>query len=264
MRLAILATLILWALIFGLIYLCFPTFGAAEKRKESRIVVPLRTYYKPGYQAVSLDWAKSMHRIAIRRTERLLPVRFSHRFEVIPATVVPHEKDYTNCYRIVGFENGACCPNEYLERHRVETRAWKRKEIAMFINPPVGANYYHGGAWLTGGIAFRTCWGGEPFLSLGVVNATEVNMSGEIRRHASAEVYRHELMHTAFNADHREKPEPLNVMQTFSPIYTEVERIITEQFKTMPDVGLPTLKRTLDQAHKCIRLNRKEQKFNKR
>lgn len=232
------------------------------QQKESRIVIPFRTYYKPGYQAVSLDWAKSMHRIAIRRTERILPVRFSHRFEIISSNVVPHERDYIGCYRIPTFENGACCPNEYLERHRVETRAWRRKETAMFINPPVGANSAYNGAWLTGGIALRGCWGGNPNVSLGIVNATEANILGEIRRHASAEVYRHEIMHTVFNADHREVPEPLNLMQTFSPYYNEVEALLTEQFTTMPDVGLPTLKRTLDQAHKCIRLNRKEQKLN--
>lgn len=264
MRVAILATIFLWALIFGLIYLCFPTLGFAAP-KESRIVIPFRTYYKLGYQAVSEDWARSMHRIAIRRTERILPVRFSHRFEVIPATVVPHERDFVGCYRIPSFENGACCPMEYIERHRVETKAWRRKkEVPMFINPPVGGNSFYDGSWLTGGIALGGCWGGNPAVNIGIVNATEVNIRGERRKHASAEVYRHELMHTAFNADHLEIPHPLNVMQTFGPVYNQVEKLLEEQFVNFPDVGLPTLKQTLDAAKKCIKLNRKEQKLNKR
>lgn len=258
MRLAIISTLILWALILGLISLCFPDFSLSE----SRIVIPLRTYYKPGYQAVSLDWAKSMHRIAIRRTEKLLPVRFSHRFEVISPNVLPHERDYRGCYRIPHIENGNCCPMQYLERHRYATRAHKRDhEVPMFINPPVGGNEYYNGSWLTGGIAWQTCWGGNPAIHLGIVNATEKNIYGQSRRHVSAEVYRHELFHTVFNATHREKPEPLNVMQSYGAEYNQVEGLLTESFDAMPDVGLPTLKKTLEQAHKCIRLNRKEQKL---
>ena len=242
MKIAVLATMILWGAIFLLIALCFPNFIKAEP------VISVRTYYKPGYQAVSLDHARAMHRIALRRTEKIFPVRFSHRLEVISPLVAPHEREYVGCYRILSFENGACCPNEYIARHWEQTKAWKRKEVAMFINPPVGANDYYQGRWLSGGIAMRGCWHWEPNMPIGIVNATEVNFNGESRRRAMIEVYRHELYHAAFNAQHDEKS--FNIMSTFSPQYNRVE------FETAGEIGLVTTEKTIKQAMNCIRQKR--------
>lgn len=250
MRVAILGSLFLWGFIIILIVLCLSDFARAEARE----VIKVRTYYKPGYQSVSSEWAKTITRIAIRRTEREFPVRFSHTFRQIPATVAAYERDYQGCYRIPGFEGEACCPNEYIERHYEQTDAWwrgqKLNEVAMFINPPVGANSYYGDRWLSGGIAKRRCYGGID--SIGIINATEVNALGESRRRSMIEVYRHELYHTVFYASHQEKPKPLNIMQTFSPEYNQVEQITSGEF------GLPVSVRTKKEAAACIQLNKKE------
>lgn len=57
MRLALLASVALWLAVIGLVYLCFPgiSFG------ESRAVIKIRTYYKPGYQSVSSEWARAIN-----------------------------------------------------------------------------------------------------------------------------------------------------------------------------------------------------------
>lgn len=253
MRVAILLTIILWALIFGLIFLCFPQLGKAESRR----VVIIRTYYKPGYQSLTAEQAQATARIALRRTERLLPVRFSHTFRQIGEHVAPYERDYKGCYRIPGFENGACCPSEYLNRYWEQTDIYFRNkkygQVSMVIAPPVGANEFYNGAWLSGGIAWQTCFGQKPNISQGIINATAVNKLGESRIRSMAEVYRHELHHAAFNATHQEfapNVALINVMGTFSPYYN-----YAEQYLSTVD-GLPTTKETIKQAMKCIRQKR--------
>lgn len=150
---------------------------------------------------------------------------------------------------------------EYLERHREQVganqRAIKLNEVPMFINPPVGGNFFYNGDWLSGGIAIVGCYGGGKFnTSIGIVNATEINRAGEPRRRAVVEVYRHELFHTAFNAYHIESD--LNVMSTFSPLYNHVEALLGDPFWDF--LGLYTHEETLKSARSCIKANRKKKK----
>lgn len=266
MRIAILATIVLWALIFGLIYLCFPTFGFAQTdpyRKRTTII--MRTYYKPGYQSLNLEQAEATARIAIRRTERLLPVRFSHTFREIGEHVVPHERDFEGCYRIPSFEDGACCPSEYIARYWEQTDIYFRNkkygQVSIVIAPPVGGNDFHNGHWLSGGIAYQTCFGQKPNISLGVINATAVNKLGEQRVRSMAELYRHELHHAAFNASHQEFAPDLtmiNVMGTWSPYYNHTELMLG--LEPWLNDGLPTRVKTGKEALDCIFLYRKQQK----
>lgn len=216
---------------------------------HAQVVVKVKTYYKPGYQAVSVEHAKAMYRVTFRRIQKDLPVRFSHSFKIISANIVANERDFVGCYRIPEFADGACCPMEYLARHWEQTDAWKEKRrVAMFIAPPVGANDYYQGRWLSGGLAMRGCWHWQPNMPIGIVNGTEVNFDGQSRRRSAIEVYRHELLHAAFNASHQENS--WNVMKTFSPEYNQVE------IETSGEEGLPITKETIRQAMGCIRQKR--------
>ena len=239
-----------------IIVMCFTKISKAESSSTRKVVI-IRTYYKPGYQSLDYEQAKGIARIALRRTEKLLPVRFSHSYREIPMWVAPYELDFKGCYRIPDFENGACCPMEYIQRYWEETDIWSRNkkfgQVSMVITPPVGGNPYHNYHWLSGGIALKTCFGQNPNVSIGIVNATPKNILGEPRIRSMAEVYRHELHHAAFNATHQEFAPNLaliNVMGTFSPYYN-----YAEQYLSTAD-GLPTTKETIKQAMRCIRQKR--------
>lgn len=256
MRIALGATLLLWILIIGLIYLCFPGHSKADTDPwTKRTVIKIRTYWKPGYHSLNEEQALATARIAIRRTERLLPVRFSHSFRELPIWVAPYELDYEGCYRVPELEGGKCCPMEYIQRYWEESDIWLRNkkygQVSMVIAPPVGGNPYHNYSWLSGGIALKACFGQNPNISIGIVNATDVNIFGESRIRAMSEVYRHELHHTAFNAKHREKPKnELNVMSTFSPEYNLVEAMLMTPLFDLQ--GIPTSIKTLYEAGDCI------------
>lgn len=228
-----------------------------------KTVVKIRTYYKPGYQSLSLEEAKAVHRNALRRVQYSFQhmIRISHRFEEIPHTVAPYENAFEDCYRIPDFENGACCPMEYIQRHLTETKAWKRtKEVAMFINPPTGGNDYYQGAWLSGGITQRSCFGGNPNTSVGIINATAINLEGKPRRKVAEANYEHELLHAAFNARHRPYTEKqyINIMGNYSVDYDYIELMLS--LYPFSETGLPLSPKTIKEAIDCIFLYREEQK----
>lgn len=238
MRLAITATIVLWALIFGLIYLCFPGFLHAETKTKLPRFPTIEVYWQPGNYQSPYNLAVEELKVWRRHGEKIFGVRL--RFNV---SVSPIQDKCPGIFMPDQAEQHFWC----LWDRALDVGLDNNNKILHFLTPPLYDWINPNPSFWIGGLAFESCFKNlHPNGSaggFGVSNFVQFQRDGTSRLTKSEAAFLHEIGHHTFKMSH-DGPEDDFLMNTNFNRLGFSERTPPELWKLS--------KRSKKQMNKCM------------